>query len=264
MANETFNAGIDYFGLESATSNALKVKSSSENRTKQSTQGANTYGDTKAVDSWGDTAAPTAEYEVTDDVSDVSLEDIGGSVISNPTGFDAPLCFGGLSFSTSSNNPPTMTANGQLLFEGATRLRVYTPVAFQISPRHRAQNCIGTRETGGVFVPAVVIKKGMASASDIDDYGLESVSGDIMPIEFTIGQPKGVTKSYDLHGGTATATYTMNWYASTAPTISLSSDAISAGFTMSAPVTKSDPEGGYTQYTWTVSLPMVGSEYVAA
>ena len=45
MANATFNAGIDYFGLETATSNALKVKSSAENRSKQSASGANCYGD---------------------------------------------------------------------------------------------------------------------------------------------------------------------------------------------------------------------------
>ena len=105
------------------------------------------------------------------------------------------------------------------------------------------------------------IKKGSVAASDINDYGLESVSGDIMPIEFTLGQPKGETVNYDLHGGTATISYTMNWYASTEPTIELSADAAAAGFTMSAPVGKSDPEGGYTQYTWSVSVPMVGSEY---
>ena len=37
MANQTFNAGIDYFALESGTSNALKVTASNENRSKQST-----------------------------------------------------------------------------------------------------------------------------------------------------------------------------------------------------------------------------------
>ena len=129
----------------------------------------------------------------------------------------------------------------------------------QDSAAHRAQNCVGTWASN-VFTPCIEIKKGDAAASDIDDYGLESVSGDIMPVEFTLAQLKGVTVNYDLHGGTATVSYTMNWYASTAPTISLSSAAQTAGFTMSAPVGKSDPEGGYTQYTWSVSIPMVGVE----
>lgn len=262
MANATFNAGIDYFGLETATSNALKVKSSAENRSKQSASGANSYGDIKAVDSWGETAAPTAEYQVVSECTSASFADIGGTILEAGNGFDKPLCFGGLSVSTSNGTAPTMSANGQLVQDGATRLRKYSPVGFRVLPRHRAQDFVGTW-SGVTFTPCMSIKKGSVAASDIDDYGLESVSGDIMPIEFTLAQPKGETVNYDLHGGTATISYTMNWYASTAPTIELSADAAAAGFTMSAPVGKSDPEGGYTQYTWSVSIPMVGSEYSA-
>ena len=262
MANATFNAGIDYFGLEEATSNALKVKSSAENRSKQSASGANSYGDIKVVDSWGETAAPTAEYQVVSECTSASFADIGGTIIEAGNGFDKPLCFGGISVSTSNGTAPTMSANGQLVHVGATRLRKYSPVGFRVLPRHRAQDFVGTW-SGETFTPCMSIKKGSVAASDIDDYGLESVSGDIMPIEFTLAQPKGETVNYDLHGGTATISYTMNWYASTAPTIELSADADAAGFTMSAPVGKSDPEGGYTQYTWSVSVPMVGSEYSA-
>ena len=58
MANATFNSGIDHFGLVSGTSNALKVVSSSENRSKQSASGANSYDDPAVVDSWGETADP--------------------------------------------------------------------------------------------------------------------------------------------------------------------------------------------------------------
>jgi hypothetical protein len=32
---------------------------------------------------------------------------------------------------------------------------------------------------------------------------------------------------------------------------------------MSVPVGKSNPEGGYTQYTWTVSFPLIGEEVSA-
>ena len=271
MANATFNAGIDYFGLETATSNALKVKSSAENRSKQSASGANSYGDIKAVDSWGETAAPTAEYQVVSECTSASFADIGGTILEAGNGFDKPLCFGGLSVSTSNGTAPTMSANGQLVQAGATRLRKYSPVGFRVLPRHRAQDFVGTW-SGDTFTPCMSIKKGSVAASDIDDYGLESVSGDIMPIEFTLAQPKGETVNYDLHGGTATISYTMNWYAQKTvdsqlvidpPAIELSAAAQAAGFTMSAPVGKSDPEGGYTQYTWSVSIPMVGSEYSA-
>ena len=61
--NITFNAGIDYWALEAGTANAVKVKSSSENRSKQSTSGPNCYDDPAVVDSWGETAEPSAVYD---------------------------------------------------------------------------------------------------------------------------------------------------------------------------------------------------------
>ena len=248
MANPTFNAGIDYFGLETATSNALKVTESNENRSKQSASGANTYGDAAVVDSWGETAAPSASYLVVDEVDSSDFPDLGiviaAAIDSNP------VALGGISISTQNGSAPTVTASGQMVQTGATQLRAYTLPTFSISPRHRAQDILGFMS----------IKKGTSAADDTEDYGLESVNVEF-PIEFTLAQPKGELKNYDLHGGMATAAYTLNWYASTAPTIELSSAATSAGATISEPVAKSCPEGGYTQYTFTISLPMIGEEY---
>lgn len=256
--SQTYNQAIDYFGLETTLSNSVKVTSSSENRSMQTSTGPNTYGDIVAVDAYGDTAAPQAEYQVIGDVDDKHLVDAGGS-LKTVVGMTGPVVFGSLSFSTSNGSAPTMSASGQMVQQGAVRLRKYTPIAFKITARHRAQNCIGTWD-GSNFVPAVIIKKGSAVASDITDYGLESVSGDLMPIELTTGMPKGVLRTYDIHGGTATISYSMNWYASVAPTIELSEAAQTAKMILSAPQTKSDPENGYTQYTWSISVPMFGSE----
>ena len=61
----------------------------------------------------------------------------------------------------------------------------------------------------------------------------------------------------------ATCAYTMNWYASVEPTIELTDAANDLGADMSVPVGKSNPEGGYTQYTWTVSFPLIGEEVSA-
>lgn len=104
---------------------------------------------------------------------------------------------------------------------------------------------------------------GAADADPVEDYGLESMQAQF-PIEITLAQPKGVTVNYDLHGNMATFAYTMHWYASTAPTIALSSAATVLGATMSVPKSEACPEGGYTQYTWTVALPLVGSEVSAS
>jgi hypothetical protein len=247
MANATFNAGIDYFGLETATTNALKVKSSAENRSKQSSSGANSYGDITVVDSFGDTAAPSAEYEVIAALASASFPVLG--TCATVASLANPVVLGTVTINTSNGAAPTVSASGSMVQSGAATLREYTLPTFSLTARHRAQD----------FLAAVDIKIGDSPASDVTDYGLASVSA-TFPIEITLAQPKGVVANYDLHGGTATASYTMNWYASTAPTIVLTAAAAAAGYTISSPVTKACPENGYTQYTWTVSLPMTGEE----
>lgn len=247
MANATFNAGIDYFGLESASSNALKVKSSAENRSKQSTSGANTAGDAVVVDSWGETAAPSAEYDVVAALDESTFPELG--TVTNITGI-GPVVFGSLTISTQTGSAPTVSASGQMVQTGATQLREYPLPDMSLTPRHRAQDFLGFAS----------IKKGNAAADPDADYGLSSVSA-TFPIVITTAMPKGDLKTYDLHGEMATCNYTMQWYAATAPTIELTAAATTLGATMSEPVAKSDPEGGYTQYTWTVAFPMVGSEH---
>ena len=250
MATPTFNAGIDYFEFESATSNKVKVTSSNENRSKQSTSGANLYGDPAVVDSWGETAAPSADYLVVDTLTQAAFE-LG--TVHSVAGMTGPVVLGGITIITANGQPPTISASGQMVQTGATQLRSYTLPSFTISPRHRAQD----------FCGLVTISKGSSAADPDEDYGLENVTANF-PIEFTLAQPKGVVVNYDLHGGMATVAYSLNWYASTAPTNALSAAALAANATMSEPVAKADPEGGYTQYTFTVSIPMIGSEYVGA
>ena len=269
MANPTFNSGIDFFSMESGTSNAVKVKSSNENRSKQSTSGPNCYDDAAVVDSWGETAAPTSEYEVVAALSHTiaSPKITLGNLIAAASskikvdGSNVPVVVGTLQINTQTGSAPTMSVSGQAVQAGASALRKYIPPAFSLTPRHRAQD----------FLSLCTIKKGSAAANDKTDYGLQSVNGRF-PIVITLSQPKGNTLGYDLHGDMATVDFTMNWYASTEPTIELvgsltikTSNASSGNTTtvvptMSEPVAKENPEGGYTQYTWQVSFPMLGFE----
>lgn len=273
MSNQTFNAGIDYFALESGTSDALKVTSSNENRSKQSTSGANTYGDAAAVDSWGETAAPSSDYLVVAAVQHtlaspkITLGNLVAAGSSNIKigGTDAPVVVGSLSINTQTGSAPTVSVSGQAVQSGATALRSYCVPAFTLSPRHRAQDFLSLITS---------IKKGSETLTDADpgvDYGLESVNAQF-PIEFTLAQPKGELKAYDLHGGMATVDFTMNWYASGEPTIAIAStvtlrtssantsNTSTVNTTVSNPVAKACPEGGYTQYTWQVSFPLIGYE----
>lgn len=272
MSNATFNAGIDYFGLETGTSNALKVTSSNENRSKQSTSGANLYGDAAVVDSWGESAAPSSDYAVVATVAHTLAAPkitLGALIAATSSqikidGSSVPVVMGSVTINTQTGSAPTLSVNGQAVQSGATALRTYSLPAFTLSPRHRAQD----------FLSLCTIKKGSGTLTVADagvDYGLESVNASF-PIEFTLAQPKGELKTYDLHGGMATVDFTMNWYASGEPTIvaastvtlrtssAASANTSTVNTTMSNPVAKSCPEGGYTQYTWQVSFPLIGYE----
>lgn len=253
MANATYNAAIDYFGLQTATSSKLKLKSSAENRSIQTATGPNNYGDVTVVDPYGETAAPTADYDVIDEVehdpsaAGTTLITLG--TVNSPTGIANPVVLGTLSISTQTGSAPSISASGQMVQSGAVQLRAYKLPAFTLLPRHRAQDFLGLCS----------IKKGSSAADPVEDYGLASVNAQF-PIEITLAQPQGVLRNYDLHGGMATVDYTMNWYSGTAPTIELTSAATALGATMANLASRSDPDNGYTQYTWQVSFPLVGEE----
>lgn len=272
MANQTFNSGIDYWALETATTNAVKVKSSRENRSKQSTNSPNCYDDPAVVDSWGEAAAPSADYDVVAALTHTlaspkitlgSLIAAGSSQISIG-GTAMPLVRGSLRINTQVGSAPTISVSGQAVQTGASALRTYVPPAFTLSPRHRAQDMFGL----------CTIKKGSGTltvADDKTDYGMQSINADL-PIEISLTQPKGVTLAYDIHGGMVTVDFTMNWYAAGEPTIvtvdtvtlrtssANSSNTSTVNTTVTTPVAKENPEGGYTQYTWQVSFPFIGYE----
>lgn len=247
MATKTLNAHVDYFGLVKSSNGALKIVDSAENRAKTSVSGANLYGDITVVDSFGETAAPTANYELVDNLTDATMPNMGTVVTVD--GLSKPFVLGGLTINTATGSAPAVSASGQMVQTGAKQLRKYVLPGINLTPRHRAQD----------FMGLCSIKKGSEAADDKEDYGLESVNASF-PIEITTAVPQGEVVAYDLHGGMATCVFTMNWYADTAPVVELSKTATDLEATISSPVTKSTPRNGYTQYTWTVSFPFVGEE----
>lgn len=269
-STSTLRQKIDYFGLETAIG-ATKVKcvSSAENPTIQTVNGPNTPGDPIVLDAFGKTATPSADYEVIGAISSqvITL----GTVISTNTVLgvaNLPVCLGGLSISTQTGSAPKITANGQALFSGATQLRAYKLPAFSLTARHRAQDIFAT--------PLVTIKyNGSQTASPLFDYGLSAVNANF-PIEFTTAMPNGTMLGYDLHGGVATLDYTLNWYRTDyEPEIAINTTGYAGGviqigigtdeyfnspLVITAPEARTDPDGGYTQYTFQVSFPLVGAE----
>ena len=135
MANATFNAGIDYFGLETASSNQIKVKSSAENRSKQSTSGANTAGDAVVVDSWGETAAPSAEYDVVDAITQAIFPELGS--VNTPSGFTNPVVLGTVTISTQNGSAPTRLMSSQAMATTARPSLAKTAVISGFEKRYR-------------------------------------------------------------------------------------------------------------------------------
>ena len=249
MATKTLNAHVDYFGLVQSSGGALKITDSAENKSNTSVSGANLYGDITVVDTFGETAAPTANYELVDNLTEATMPVMGA--VKTVEGLAKPFVLGGLSINTSTGAAPVFSASGQMVQAGAKQLRKYPLPGINLTPRHRAQD----------FLNLCAIKKGSAAADEKEDYGLESVNANF-PIEITTASPQGEVVAYDLHGGMATCDFTMNWYADTAPTVELTSTATALGAAIT-PITKTTPRDGYTQYTWQVSFPLVGEEVSA-
>jgi hypothetical protein len=251
MATASYNQAIDYFGLESASSDKLKVVASNENRSAQTAAGANTYGDSVVVDMYGNTSQPTSEYQVVGTVQSGYFASVKpGTVLAAGNGISNKYGVGSITVSTGTGSVPRVTVQGQELAADSATLRTYSLPTFSLPPRHRAQDFLGL----------CTIKRTVNDEADMGvDYGLESVTA-TFPVEFTLTQVKGGTEFYDVHGGTCTCSFTMNWYANNnAPGITLS-DSAPSGAKLTSPRTRSDPENGYTQYTWTVSWPFVGAE----
>ena len=266
MATPTFNAHCDYFDLAGS---ALKCVTSNENQAAENASGQNTPGDTIVVDAYGATAAPSAEYEVVDDLA--SLPVLGDLILAETLaaktpvatievdGTARPVVRGTLSISTQTGSAPRITMSGLAVMASAATARrnfKLPALAAAISPTGRAQDFLGL----------CTIKKGDSAASPILDYGLSAVNASF-PINFTPAAPLGTLLNYDLTGGMATVDYTMNWYAATAPTIVAAStvtlpmdgsDTQTVPVVMTTPKSKTNPQNGYTQYTWQLSFPLIG------
>lgn len=238
MASPTFNAGADLFGI--AVENVVEVTAENENKSAQSAEGTNTYGDVINVDQYGETSTPSCDYKVVGEWTTFA-KNIGAVTDG--------IVFSGISINTSSTSAPTVTANGTKVQSGAVQLRKYVLPSFTVTPRHRAQDIFGI----------LSVKVGASEADDATDYGLSSANYSANGT-VTLGDPKGVVKSYDIHGAALEASFTVDWYASTAPTIDLNATAKSAGWIISSPVTRSCPENGYTQYTFSARRNLIGEE----
>ena len=247
MATPTFNAGKDYAGLETATTNAVAVKSSGENRSNQVTEGTNGKGDVAAQDVFGSTADPSTTYEVVKSFSG-ALPALG--TVKTHDDFANPLMIVSYAFSFSAKNPGTLTATLKMIEPNGTTNRTYATGNVSFTARHRAQDILN----------ALTIKKksGEEWTNVTDDTEADITAATAtFSVDPTIGQPKGVTSSSDCSGGKVVAQFTVGCW------IAGELDFVAAeGFTITAEKTRTDPENGYSEYTVTLSKGLTGTDAV--
>ena len=221
---------VDYFGLASA---GFTVSDTAENR--QAGYVAEARGPDNflvAVDSGGETVAPSVDYVVTASatLSQVKL----GSVT---TILEKPVALGGVSITTQAGQPPKMTATGKEIEAGGTAHCTATVSGITLSPLYHAQDF-------GLFT----VTGGQLQQSSLE------ISGDI-----ATATVDGVVKSSDLVGAAVTVSGTIVGVSDagevSVPTVALKTPGgnVLPGV-LTQPLTETNPNGEFPTYTFTAQF----------
>lgn len=227
MANAGFNAATDLFSMGSA----WKVKSSNLNASGSTAECPNSLGDITHRDAYGEKIAPTAEYELAEDVDE--LPDLG-TVVTIGT---HKVAISSITIKTTKGAPVTASVSGVEVQSGAATLRTYSCGDVAISARHKAQDILGLY---GNSVPSTLTESSFAFSADV-----------------TVAEPKGTIVNHDVSNGKVVATFTHtsgDATAVTAPTVS------GASTVLSQPVTTTSPENDYVTTECAVTKSLTGTE----
>ena len=227
MANAGFNAATDLFSMGSA----WKVKSSNLNKSASAAECPNSLGDITHRDAYGEKIAPTAEYELAEDVDE--LPDLG-TVVTIDT---VKVAISSIVIKTTKGAPVTASVSGVQVEANASTKRTYSCGEVAISARHKAQDILGLY---GNSMPATITESSVAFTADV-----------------TVAEPQGVIANHDVSNGKAVATFTHTCgtaAAVAAPTVS-GNDTI-----VHQPVTKTSPENDYITCEVGVTKSLTGEE----
>lgn len=128
--SSAFSTPVDYFNLDATP---LKLKSSSENKTKQTKEVPSARGDNAAREIYGERSAPTCEFEV---IADGNIALVLGAVNTEAT---VVYMLTGATITTKPNTPPAVSVSGLSLQAGATVSSTITVGNIAITKLHKAQ-----------------------------------------------------------------------------------------------------------------------------
>lgn len=212
----------DYAGL--AVANKLIAKASNQNKSGQYLEKHGQNGDYVATKAFGMRSAPSTEYVVADDVT---IEDPTLGTVSTVDG--KKYCLESISWSTGADQEPTVSATAQEVASGAATRNTFVCPDFTISPDQIAQ------------IPFTAFTVTGTSCE------LTACSGE-MSCKVGTNDKNGDPQAHDVTNGHIVLNVTIAQYGDTAPGITPST-----GWDISSPLTCSDPDSDYPEWTATLT-----------
>lgn len=228
--NAGFNAATDIFSL----GDAFAVKGANLNKSCSTAECKNYLGDVTHRDQHSERIAPTAEYELLEEITEIDflgkVIEIGGKTVAIES----------VSVNTAVGSAPTISVTGKQIEDGGTAKRTYECPAVKVTPRHRAQDITGDL---GETTPATLTSASFTFSVDI-----------------TTAENKGEISASDCSNGRYEASYTHT----VGDGSEVTAPAVSGSKVVSAPVSKNMPENGYVEYTYAINGTLTGEEATAA
>lgn len=214
-----FSTPVDYFNQDATP---LKLKSSTENKTKQTKEASDERGDVVAREVYGEVSSPSCDFEV---IASSNIDVELGSVNTEAL---VVYCLTGLSIQTAKATAPSVSMSGESLQAAATVSSTIAVGAIAISTLHKAQILDAAFTLGGTGA-----KLNTCTLDVSCNLSRATVAGD--------------TVSHDVSGGKKVVKATIIQSGAAVPTITAGT-----GYAITGPLTCANPDEDYP--TWTVEL----------
>lgn len=220
----SFKTKQDYYGLGSVS--GLVLVGTTENKSESSVEAQGENGFVVAVEGYGVKSAPACEFVITKDVS-LSGITFGDITTINSQNF----CLASIEINTQAGSAPTMTASGS-----------------QVEDTVVLNGCTAT-------LPAITVG-GLHHAQSFGAFTISGTGAHLTQCtysaqcEVSTAEKDGTILAHDIVGGTVTVTGTIQVSDSSYPVPTVTP---SSGWTITAPVTETNPDSNFPTYTFTVT-----------
>lgn len=218
----SFQEKTDYFNF--ADDSTIVITASDENKSATIVQAHDEKGDIVAQEIVGQTAAPACTYVLKADAS------TGTWYMGKPIAVGSKYyTIASISISTGAGTPPSIQITGEEIPTNSHTDCYYTVPSTTIEMCHHAQKLFGAFSSSGTGCY-------LTQANYTVSGGLTKATKD------------GETIAYDISDGKIEAALTFVSTSGSAPTLS-----VGTGWEMTSPLTKSEPDSDYNQYTCTLT-----------